>query len=69
MERGGAGWTGPGLGEHYYQPEVLHSLLLLHSTALRLAIYSGADTKIALTGPPSEILTSNFLGYVDMTLT
>ena len=46
---------------------------LLHyystTTALRLAIYSGADTKIALTGPPSEILTSIFLGYVDMTLT
>ena len=46
------------------------SLSLSTTTALlRLAIYSGADTKIALTGPPSEILTSNFLGYVDMTLT
>ena len=46
-----------------------YSLLYYSTTALRLAIYSGANTKIALTGPPSEILTSNFLGYVDMTLT
>ena len=53
------------ISQKYYS--TLYSLL--STTALRLAIYSGADTKIALTGPPSEILTSNFLGYVDMTLT
>ena len=47
----------------------LFSTTALHCTALlRLAIYSGANTKIALTEPPSEISTPNFLGYVDRTL-